>query len=196
MPVYKEISTKLLNLWMSNMLSQVLKLKGTLNKDSLCLLIVRLYEYIQCKIKLDLLGVDYKENVKASYSDIKVCDFWNKYSGILNYLYRIRNTICHSNDGSCVDMVLDILGNDMFYSFLSEFGVNGELVVGLMEVSNYFKNQYVLEKKCRSYCLVVLEELREIGGSVFDLRKRLAAKFPKKIVDDCVLTVLNSEQFV
>ena len=196
MPVYRYISKKLLLLWFDELTKHATRLMNYQDENSLCYFILKLYEYLQCKAKIDSVQEPELNNIKITIKDIKSKLNSNSCFEVANRLMALRNAIGHGSPEDIVDQILALLSEDIFYDFLKECDLPSSFISLVNSFSLAFINKDALRSSCLSKCEYKLQSIRNTGEKLNSIYQELYSEYPRDIVNECLLIVLGEEYVV
>lgn len=196
MPIYRHISKKLLLLWFDELTKHAIRLMNYQDENSLCYFILKLYEYLQCKAKIDSAQETELNNIKITIKDIKSKLNSNSCFEVANRLMALRNAIGHGSPEDIVDQILALLSEDIFYDFLKECGLSSDFISLVNSFSFAFINKDALRSSCLLKCEHKLQSIRKTDVRLNSIYQELYSEYPRDIVNECLITVLGEEYVI
>lgn len=193
MPIYRHISEKLLAFWFSELTKQAIKLKDYQDENSLCYFILKLYEYLQCRAKIDAVQESELNDIKITIKDIKSKLNSNSCFEVANRLMALRNDIGHGSSEDIVDQILALLSEDIFYEFLKECNLSNDFIESVHSFVDAFTRQEVLKNSCMIECKDKVQNLKGTDEVLSSIYSELYSEYPRCIVNECLLNVLGNE---
>lgn len=193
MPVFDSVSEEILVAWLLHLQEQLDELKNFPNEDLLCYFMLKLYEYLQCRAKLDSCEETELSNVKITVKDIKSKPISKDYMWVVNKLQTIRNDVGHKHSEDLISQILALLTKEAFYEFAKEFGLDSTLTDSINSVVNVFISKNELTNSCMTECKDKVQNLKGTDEVLSSIYSELYSKYPRSIVNECLLNVLGNE---
>lgn len=196
MPVFDNVSEEILIAWLLHLQEQLDELKNFPNEDLLCYFMLKLYEYLQCRAKLDSCEETELSNVKITVKDIKSKPISKDYMWVVNKLQTIRNDVGHKHSEDLISQILALLTKEAFYEFAKEFGLDSTLTDLIHSVVSVFISKNELTDSCMIECKNKVQSLKGTDEVLSSIYYELYSKYPRSIVNECLLIILGDEYVV